>query len=167
MYDLDIQISGDNSVIDLELAAFGSDTYLSIHNDLINPADTLYLVAPKTNSKLEWQCKIQTDCCDLDLMILLNNDTYIRDGSFKDFNHVMISNHNILERTNSAISLDDYNKGYDVKLIIENFILYLGNLFHYTFQYLNHCLYLLQFLKVNPRPSSVPTLQCNSLGSVS
>ena len=52
MYDLDIQISGDNSVIDLELAAFGSDTYLSIHNDLINPADTLYLVAPKTNSKL-------------------------------------------------------------------------------------------------------------------
>ena len=121
MYDLDIQISGDNSVIDLELSAFGSDTCLSIHNDLINPADTLYLVAPKTNSKLEWQCKIQTDCCDLDLMILLNNDTYIRDGSFKDFNHVMISNHNILERTNSAISLDDYNKGYDVKLIIENF----------------------------------------------
>ena len=44
MYDLDIQISGDNSIVDLELSSLGMDVCLSIHNDLINPADTLHLI---------------------------------------------------------------------------------------------------------------------------
>ena len=121
MYDLDIQISGDNSIVDLELSSLGMDVCLSIHNDLINPADTLHLIAPKTNHKLEWQSKIKTNDPTLDLMILLNNDTHIHDGSFTDFERVMITNHKILERTNNGVSLDDHNKSYVIKLIIENF----------------------------------------------
>ena len=121
MHDLDIQISGDNSIVDLELSSLGVDICLSIHNDLINPADTLHLIAPKTNHKLEWQSKIKTNDPTLDLMILLNNDTHIHDGSFVDFERVMITNHKILERTNNAVSLDDNNNSYAIKLIIENF----------------------------------------------
>jgi hypothetical protein len=128
MQDLEIQISGDDSIIDLNLDSFSADLCLSIHNDLLNPADTLYLIVPKTKDKLKWQSAIKTDDLDLDLMILLNNDTYIHNGSFKDFSHVMITNHSILERTNSSISLDD-NKSYDVKLIIENFRTSKGLLF--------------------------------------
>jgi hypothetical protein len=118
MHEIDIQISGDNSIIDLEMSSFNADTCLFIHNDILNPASTLYLIPPKTDHTLEWKSKVKTDDSNLDLMVLLNNNTTIHDGSFEDFDHVMITNHHVRERTNSGISFDD-DQSYDVTLIIK------------------------------------------------
>ncbi len=122
MPKIDIFISGDDSIINLELSDFEANSWLSINNDENNPADTLFLIAPKTDKVLEWRSKLQAKKLGLNLMVLLNNDTHIHDGSFKDFEHVMISNHRIIEQSNSSLLLDDdTSTSYKVKLIIENF----------------------------------------------
>ncbi len=102
---IDLYVSGDNSVLDLDFVALASDNSFLIHNDPLNPAHTVYLNLPKIESLLEVHSSIRTDSPNLELMILLNSDTYIRSGKLDDFERVMITDQKILERSSNNLIL--------------------------------------------------------------
>ena len=94
---MEIHVSGDNSVFDINHDDIINEIPIIIHNDQYNPAARVFLNLPKTNSKLDMHCSISTDSIsNLELILLLNNDTHIHNGSFKTFDKVMVTDHKIV-----------------------------------------------------------------------
>ena len=117
---MEIYISGDNSVFDIDHNDIINEIPIVIHNDQYNPAARVFLNLPKTNSKLEMHCSISTDSIsNLELILLLNNDTHIHNGSFKTFDKVMVTDHKIVERTDQDVILSN-NDFHDTNLTIDN-----------------------------------------------
>lgn len=117
---MEIHVSGDNSVFDINHDDIINEIPIVIHNDQYNPAARVFLNLPKTNSKLDMRCSISTDSIsELELILLLNNDTHIHNGCFKTFDRVMVTDHKIVERTDQDVILsnDDF---YDTNLTIDN-----------------------------------------------
>jgi len=133
---IDLYVSGDNSVLDLDFAALASDNSFLIHNDPLNPAHTVYLNLPKIESLLEVHSSIRTDSPNLELMILLNSDTYIRSGKLDDFERVMITDQKILERSSNNLILSKIERN-DSQLKIDNFKVNSGYLFATQVELLN------------------------------
>ena len=71
---IDVYISGDNSVFDIDHNDVINEIPIVIHNDHYNPASKVFLNLPKTSSKLDIHSPISTDSDNLDLILLLNND---------------------------------------------------------------------------------------------
>ena len=116
---MEIYASGDNSVFDIDQDDIINEIPIVIHNNQYNPASKIFLNLPETGSKLDIRNSISTDGENLDLILLLNNDTHIHNGSFKTFDRVMITDQKVIERTDQDVILSGENF-HNKNLTIDN-----------------------------------------------
>jgi hypothetical protein len=86
MNDIDIQISGDNSVLDLDAEVlFDAQNFIHIYNDGANPVDRLYINLPQVLGTFNWKANMDFAGHEiLDLFVLLKNKTHIKHGEFAE-----------------------------------------------------------------------------------
>jgi hypothetical protein len=119
-----INVSGENSVIDLSLEDLTSVGVLRLCNESANPATQIFLNLPalaNNSDKLLWQSKVELQGATSDLIVLFKNSTHILNGDFDSFDNVLLSDHRILEKTNQHVILDPENHYPDIKLMIDKF----------------------------------------------
>ena len=126
MVNIDLYVSGDNSVLDIEHDYLLNDSSICIHNNPGNPASIAYLRLPALDNSdiplsIYSSITANNDEKDklLDLIFLLQNDTHIHNGVFRDFNQVMFTDSKILASDNHGVILSE-NEYNNSKLTISN-----------------------------------------------
>ena len=126
MVNIDLYVSGDNSVLDIEHDYLLNDCSICIHNNPINPSSIAYLRLPsldKTDTPLSIYSSITAKNSEndqlLDLIFLLQNDTHIYNGVFRDFNKVMFTDSKVLASDGQGVILSE-NEFNNNTLIINN-----------------------------------------------
>jgi|GEM_PF-5781321 len=122
MFEYNFFISGDSAVLDLDFKHLDHDTTLHIFNSDSNPTSRLFLNLPRaltSTSLTDMWSIIELQGPSSDLIILINSNTHIHDGDLRGFKKLLITDHKILEKTNSSVILDE-SSNYESKLVIDN-----------------------------------------------
>jgi hypothetical protein len=95
MGNIELYISGDNAVLDIEPNYLLEGNSIIIHNNPFNPASIVYFNLPgldEPDAQLEVYSSIKASYSEderlLNLILLIQNDTYIHNGILRDFNQV-------------------------------------------------------------------------------
>ena len=124
MFEYDLYVFGDQALLELTGEHLLADTILHIHNDNDNPTDQIYISLPdllSSTALVNWCSKLDLQGREAELTILLGSNTHIHHGDFKQFKHVLITDHKILNKLPSSVILDPLTNN-NVTLTVNHFI---------------------------------------------